>query len=32
VAGALERLDACKGDVEKDLLREVAGRVVDRYS
>ena len=32
VAGALERLDACKGDIEKDLLREAAGRVVDRYS
>lgn len=31
LAMALERLDACRGDVEKDLLREVAGRVVDRY-
>jgi hypothetical protein len=32
IAAARERLAACGADVEKDLLGELAGQVVDRYS
>jgi geranylgeranyl pyrophosphate synthase len=32
IAAARERLVACTADVERELLGEVAGRVVDRYS
>ncbi len=32
IVAARERLAACRADVEKDLLGELAGRVVDRYS
>ena len=32
IAAARERLVACRADVEKDLLGELAGQVVDRYS
>lgn len=32
VAAARERLAACPDDIEKDLLSQLAGRVVDRYS
>jgi geranylgeranyl pyrophosphate synthase len=32
IAAARERLAACRADVEKDLLGELAGQVVDRYS
>ena len=31
ITASRERLEACTGDIEKDLLRDVAGQVVDRY-